>query len=132
MKERKKVERPMDEADEHHGGWEPKSAAEIREMLDAVGKTIPDLLKSITENLYGPDAAKKYAEAVAEFYKALRAAGMSDEQAFQMTQEYMRRMSFGGMLGDLGIGRHFEGGGGKRAVKNTIDRDEKREEGKDA
>jgi len=137
MKERKKVEIRMEgEGKREHGhsgggGWEPKSASEIKEILDAVGKTIPDLLRSVTDNLYGPEAAKKYAEAVAEFYKALRAAGMSDEQAFTMTREYMQRMSVGGMLGDLGIGRSFGGNEGKR-MKIVIDRDEKKEDDEDA
>ena len=127
MPKDKKEERKMDEPSDR--GWEPKSAAEIKEILDAVGKTIPDLLKSVTDNLYGPEAAKKYAQAVAQFYKELRGAGMSDEQAFQMTREYMARFSMGGMLGDLGI----MGGGPRhrKDVRIVIDKGEEKSDEKE-
>lgn len=127
MKETKKEEKRMIEHGKHEhghgGGWEPQNVGEIKELLDAVGKTIPELLKSVTDNLYGPEAAKKYAQAIAEFYKALREAGMSDEQAFQMAREYMQKFSMGGMIGDL-IGSSGMGGSRKhKEIKIEIGND---------
>jgi hypothetical protein len=43
--------------------------------------------------LYSKDNAAKYADAIASFYKNLVDAGMSQEQAFELTQNYMSSLS---------------------------------------
>ena len=54
----------------------------IKEILDVVSEKIPGLLKELSALLYSPESAKQYAEAAATFYKELKKAGMTDEQAY--------------------------------------------------
>ncbi len=48
---------------------------------------------------------------MAIFYKELKAAGMTDEQAFELTKQYMSTLNIGGMFSN------FAGGGSNGAVK---------------
>jgi hypothetical protein len=50
--------------------------------------------------LYGPKSAKQYAEAAAIFYKELKNAGMTDGQAFELTQQYMSTLNLGNLMGN--------------------------------
>ena len=63
---------------------------------------MPGLLEKLTKILYGVKESEDFGKAVGNFYKALKDAGMSNEQAFQLTQEYM---------GNLNIGKAFGGWG---------------------
>ena len=92
---------------------EHPDAEELKEILDVVSKKIPALLDSLTDILYGKEQAKKYGEAVAGFYQSLKSAGMTDEQAFELTQQYMSSLNLPGMIGKAFSGKGgslFEGG----------------------
>jgi len=80
----------------HEGMPDPEK---IKEILDVVSEKIPGLLKQLSELLYGPKSAKQYAEAAAIFYKELKNAGMTDEQAFELTQQYMSTLNLGNLMG---------------------------------
>lgn len=80
----------------HH---ENDSPEKIKEILDVVGEKIPGLLRQLSDLLYGPKSAKQYAEAAAIFYKELKAAGMSEEQAFELTQQYLSTLNLGNLIG---------------------------------
>ena len=71
----------------------------IKEILDVVGEKIPGLLKTLSELLYGAQSAKQYAAAAPIFYKELKAAGMTDAQAFELTQQYMSTLNLGNLVG---------------------------------
>jgi len=83
----------------HEGMPDPEK---IKEILDVVGEKIPGLLKELSALLYGPKSAKQYAEAAAIFYKELKGAGMTDEQAFELTRQYMSTLNLGKMMGNIG------------------------------
>jgi len=72
----------------------------IKEILDVVAEKIPGLLKTLSELLYGAQSAKQYAAAAATFYKELKAAGMTDAQAFELTQQYMSTLNLGNLFGN--------------------------------
>jgi hypothetical protein len=57
--------------------------------------------------LYSPEQAKKFGSAGATFYKELKAAGMTDEQAFELTNLYMSAMNLGSAMKDFA---HHRGG----------------------
>ncbi len=76
---------------------------ELRGMFKVLGEEVPGLLGKLTKILYGVKESEDFGKAVGNFYKALIEAGMSNEQAFQLTQEYM---------GNMNIGKTFEGFGG--------------------
>jgi hypothetical protein len=82
---------------DHEGIPDPEK---IKEILDVVAEKIPGLLKQLSELLYGPKSAKQYAEAAAIFYKELKNAGMTDGQAFELTQQYMSTLNLGNLMGN--------------------------------
>ena len=76
----------------------------IKEILDVVSEKVPGLLKELSGLLYGSESAKNYAVSAATFYKELRAAGMTEEQAYELTQQYMSTLNLGHFA--KGIVRH--------------------------
>ena len=74
----------------------------IKEILDVVSEKIPGLLKELSSLLYSPTSAKKYAEAAAIFYKELKAAGMTDKQAYELTSQYLSTLNLGKMMSKVG------------------------------
>lgn len=82
------------------------TAEQMKEMLGAMSEKIPALLNNLTDVLYGKGAAEKYAQAVSGFYKTLKDSGMSDEQAFRLTEQYMSSLSLGQVIGNAFAGRH--------------------------
>ncbi len=85
---------------------EMPDAEKIKEILDVVSEKVPGLLQNLSDILYGPEQAKKYASAVAIFYKELKEAGMTDEQAFEMTKDYMANLNVSGMMHKFGHNCH--------------------------
>ena len=68
----------------------------LKEIMQVMSDTIPELLNSITRVLYGAKEGEEYGKAVANFYKALKDGGMSNEEAFvhgklQHRQRHRRR-----------------------------------------
>jgi hypothetical protein len=83
----------------HEGMPNPEK---IKEILDVVSEKIPGLLKELSGLLYSPESAKKYAAAAAIFYKELKAAGMTEEQAYELTSQYLSTLNLGKMMGKFG------------------------------
>ena len=83
----------------HEGIPDPEK---IKEILDIVSEKVPGLLREFSDLLYSPKSAKQYAEAAAIFYKELKAAGMTDEQAFELTSQYLSTLNLGKMMGKFG------------------------------
>jgi hypothetical protein len=77
---------------------EMPDAEQLREIFSVLTDSVPKLLDSVTKVLYGAQEGTKFGESVAAFYKALKDAGMSNEQAFELTKDYMSNLSLGGML----------------------------------
>jgi len=73
-------------------------ADDVKEILDVVSQRIPALLNSLTDVLYGKAAAEKYGQAVSSFYRTLKESGMSDEQAYRLTEQYMSSLNLGGII----------------------------------
>lgn len=92
-------------------------AEEVKEILTVVSEKIPALLNSLADVLYGREQAKKYGEAVAGFYKTLKDSGMTDEQAFDLTQKYMSAMNLGDLIGQAA------GAKGRKRIEREIGRD---------
>ena len=87
----------------HEGMPDPEK---IKEILDVVSEKVPGLLRELSDLLYSPKSAKQYAEAAATFYKELKEAGMTDEQAFELTSQYLSTLNFGKMMGKFGRHGH--------------------------
>ena len=75
---------------------------ELRGMFKVLGEEVPGLLEKLTKILYGVKESEDFGKAIGNFYKALKEAGMSNEQAFQLTQEYMGNLNIGRTFGSMG------------------------------
>ena len=73
-------------------------AENVKEILGVVSEKIPPLLNSLTDSIYGKDASAKFGQAVANFYTTLKESGMTDDQAFKLTEQYMSSLNLGGMI----------------------------------
>lgn len=73
-------------------------AAEFKAIFDIIGEQVPRLLENVSKVLYNAAEGEKLGQSVAAFYKSLRAAGMTDQQAFELTKSYMDTVSLGGLL----------------------------------
>ena len=70
----------------------------LREIFTILSDQLPKLLESVTKVLYNAQEGEKFGASVAGFYKSLKAAGMSNQEAFELTKEYMSSLSLGGLL----------------------------------
>jgi hypothetical protein len=87
-----------------------EDAQEVKEILDVVADKVPKLLNDITEALFNVDKAEQFGVAVAKFHKSMIEAGMTPEQAFELTQKFMDSYSPGAMISKA-IGGMGGGGG---------------------
>jgi hypothetical protein len=71
---------------------------DFKELLNAFGDKIPTILNSLTDAIYGKDASAKFGAAVANFYRTLKESGMTDEQAFKLSEQYMSTLNLGGLI----------------------------------
>jgi len=77
---------------------------DIKEIMKVMSETIPGLLSSVTKVLYGAKEGEEYGKAVANFYRTLKDAGMSNEEAFALTKVYMSNMNLGNIVGGVAKG----------------------------
>ena len=77
---------------------EMPDAEQIRDIMKVLSETVPGLLEGLAKILYGAKESEEYGRAVANFFKALKESGMSNEQAYQLTRDYMSNMSLGNIM----------------------------------
>ncbi len=82
-------------------GNDMKDPREIKEVMSVISETVPDLLEKITKIIYDAQEGEKMGKAVAAFYSALVESGMSNEQAYALTKEYMSSTSLANMISGL-------------------------------
>ena len=122
-------------ADEEKKKSDRPDAEELKEILGVVSTEIPKLLESISNSMYKPENAENFGKSIAIFYGQLKAAGMDDKQAYELTQKYMTNFSLGGMIGQVFQGHghgngpepDFNGDVGKKIkekIKKAMDEDD--------
>lgn len=104
---------------------EEHDVQDMREIIELISDKVPALLNSLTDVLYGKASAEKYGQAASNFYKTLKESGMSDKQAFKLTEQYMSSLNLAKIIeGTVGRerrkGRHA--GAGKHKVKVNVSR----------
>lgn len=62
---------------------------ELKEVLNVVSKEIPNMLKAIIGSVFSEEAGRDMGKAAAAFYKELKEAGMPEETAVRMTENYI-------------------------------------------
>jgi hypothetical protein len=122
-------------ADEEKKRRDMPDAEQFKEIMGVVSTEIPKLLEAISNSMYKPENAENFGKSIATFYGQLKAAGMDDKQAYELTQKYMTNFSLGGMIGQVFQGhRHgngpepdFNGEIGKKIkekIKKAMDEDD--------
>jgi len=62
---------------------------EIAELLDTVSEKMPRMIKELLKSLYSQEAGSQMGKGVGAFYKELIQAGIPQEDALRMTQDYL-------------------------------------------
>jgi len=75
-----------------------KDIEELKEIMNTLKNTIPDMIRGIIDALYSGQSAEEFGKQVANFYKSLIDAGMNNEQAFTLTQKFMDSRDVVGIL----------------------------------
>jgi hypothetical protein len=70
----------------------------IKEILIIVSDRVPELLRKLSDVLYGPDQAKKFGRAAAVFYQELKDTGMSEHEIFELTRDYLATLNVGNVF----------------------------------
>ena len=97
----------MDEHPKRQRREPVESPEDIAYILDTVSDKVPAMIKGIIGAFFSPEAAKDMAKSVAEFRKTLIEGGISEEDAMDMTREYMRTVTdWKSMMGDINVGEH--------------------------
>ena len=82
--------------------WTTPDAREVAEIMMAVGETVPKLIRDTIGALISEEVGRNLGKAIGSFYKELRDAGISPEEALKMAKEYMASlMKLGEFLPDL-------------------------------
>ena len=81
----------MDENDE-------KDIEELKEMMNTLKETVPELIKGIVDALYSGQNAEEFGKQVASFYKSMIDAGMDKKEAFELTKEFMESRDIAGVI----------------------------------
>lgn len=66
-----------------------KDVEELREVLSVVSKEIPGLIKGIIGSVFSEEAGRGMGKAAAAFYKELKEAGIPEQTAVKMTEDYV-------------------------------------------
>jgi hypothetical protein len=70
-------------------GKKERDAEEMKELLGVFSKEVPNLIKSIIASVFSEEAGRDMGKAAAAFYKELKEAGMPEETAVKMTENYI-------------------------------------------
>jgi hypothetical protein len=83
---------------------------EVKEVFGVLSTEIPSLIKGIMNSVFSEEAGKDMGKAAAAFYKQLKEAGMPEETAVRMTENYisvftnlgniMKKVNIKGDVGD--------------------------------
>ncbi len=102
-------------------GKHETDAEDVKEILAVIADRVPALLNSLTDVLYGKQSAEKYGSAVSNFYTTLKKSGMTDEQAFRLTEQYMSSLNLGKIIGQaVGGERKHHGEHGEETEDEDI------------
>ncbi len=94
-------------------------AAEVRDILEAVQETVPQLISSLVQSIYSPEVAKTIAESVGALYQELKKKGIPDDLVLEMTRNYMSIMDIKEIISE-GISKGQTSDEIERAVRKKL------------
>jgi hypothetical protein len=66
---------------------------DFREILTLFSEKVPGLVKNLVTSVFSEEAARSMGKAAATYYQELKAGGIPDSVAVQMTKEYIGTFS---------------------------------------
>jgi len=63
---------------------------ELKEVMETLNETVPELISGIVKAIYNTEDSKNLAKSTANFYKELVDAGMEEDKAYKLTQQFMQ------------------------------------------
>ncbi len=66
-----------------------KDIEEMKEIMNTLKETVPELIKGIVDALYSGQNAEEFGKQVAGFYKSMIDAGMDKNEAYELTKKFM-------------------------------------------
>jgi Sec-independent protein translocase protein TatA len=66
---------------------------DIAMIFDTLSTKVPEMIRGILGSLFSPEAATNMGKAVAEFRKALVEGGIPEEEAMEMTRQYLATLT---------------------------------------
>jgi len=106
---------------------EEDDVRELKEVMETLRDTVPAIIQGIVEALYSAQNAQEFGKQVADFYKSMKEAGMSDEQAFELTKQFMDSRDIVGVLkkifseGDWKRWSHVNKEDTKKKIKEIVE-----------
>lgn len=96
---------------EEKGKKKEEDVDQLKEVLGVVSKEVPGLIKGIIGSVFSEEAGRDMGKAAAAFYKQLKDAGMPEETAVKMTENYVSVFTSLGdvMKNAVGGKREFKG-----------------------
>lgn len=74
-------------------GEKPFHGQDVGEILETVTDKLPKMISALLSTVYSEETATNLGKAVGAFYKQLREAGFSNEDAIKMTHDYLKSIS---------------------------------------
>ena len=74
---------------------------QLKELMETLQETIPDLISGIMEAIYNAEDSEKLAKSTTKFYKELVNAGMDKDQAYELTREYLKGRDVGSLIREV-------------------------------
>jgi len=65
----------------------------IKEILSVVSDKVPALIKGLIGSVFSEEAGRSMGKATAAFYNELKAGGLPDDVALEMTKDYVKNFT---------------------------------------
>ncbi len=75
-----------------------KDIEEMKEIMNTLKETVPELIKGIVDALYSGQNAEEFGKQVAGFYKSMIDAGMDKSEAYELTRKFMESRDISSLL----------------------------------
>jgi len=82
---------------------------ELREVLSIVSQQVPSLIRNIVTSIFSEQAGADMGKAVGAFYKGLKEAGIPEETAIRMTENYISTFTSLGDVMKMAVGGEKKG-----------------------
>ncbi|MFW5953227.1 MAG: hypothetical protein ACOCSJ_03600 [Candidatus Natronoplasma sp.] len=100
---------------------------ELKGVMETLNETVPELISGIVKAIYNTEDSKNLAKSTANFYKELVDAGMEEDKAYKLTQQFMQSRDVTSVVKDIlsekgGLGDENFGDETSEKIKKKIEK----------